>query len=100
MGGYMTRDECKKRLEGRIKKVLQHQFCAYSHPKNKNHVEVCKGDSGGPLVYIAKKGPSSQWPDLYQQVGAVSFGIDCTKAGDENERQTPGVYSKITKFMK
>ena len=33
-------------------------------------------------------------------MGAVSFGIDCTKAGDEKERQIPGVYSKITKFMK
>ena len=76
------------------------QVCAGIDGDENTSKGTCKGDSGGPLVYVAKEGSNPQWPELYQQIGAVSWGIDCSNAGDQDERKVPGVYSKITKFMK
>jgi secreted trypsin-like serine protease len=45
--------------------------------------DACQGDSGGPLVVKAGDGS-------FRQIGAVSFGYGCARAG------YPGVYHRLT----
>lgn len=55
-------------------------------------VDTCKGDSGGPLIYHASN--LKGLPRMFQH-GIVSVGIDCSLRGS-----FPGVYTRITPFMK
>jgi len=48
--------------------------------------DSCQGDSGGPLAY---RQPNGQ----YVQVGVVSFGAGCARAG------TPGVYVRLSNYI-
>ncbi|XP_068096975.1 transmembrane protease serine 4 [Hyperolius riggenbachi] len=48
--------------------------------------DTCQGDSGGPMVSL---GTNSHW----QQVGIVSWGDGCGRAGK------PGVYTKVSSYV-
>jgi secreted trypsin-like serine protease len=63
-----------------VKLVADESICAGG-----GSVDTCQGDSGGPMV---RRGAQGQW----LQVGIVSWGLGCARAG------YPGVYSQVSVF--
>lgn len=63
------------------------QICA----GGKKGIDTCKGDSGGPLVY-----PGKLLGLKFIQYGIVSFGVGKCSL----ETMNPGVYTKVTYFLK
>ena len=53
----------------------------------------CQGDSGGPLFLQNKDDRWEQAGDRWQQVGVVSWGINCAK------EKYPGVHAKLSHFL-
>ncbi len=62
--------------------VDQRQICAGN--KNQGKKDTCYGDSGGPLIVETATGP--------EQIGIVSWGMDCAQSG------APGVYTRPSAF--
>lgn len=81
-------EQCQKVYQAQTKvRITQKQLCA----GGKNNKDSCPGDSGGPLQSAA-----FLYDDIrYVQYGIVSFGPKyCGLNG------FPGVYTKVTYYMK
>ncbi|CAK1551976.1 unnamed protein product [Leptosia nina] len=70
----VSNDDCRKTYGTRA--ITDRMFCAGTPEGGK---DSCQGDSGGPVVFTSSE----------TQVGVVSFGIGCARAG------TPGVYTNL-----
>lgn len=68
-----------------ITAITDSQLCAGAE----RGYDACKGDSGGPLMGTY---PNS---DVYYLEGIVSFGVPTCGKG-----RVPGVYTRITNYMK
>jgi len=73
----VTQDDCREAYSD----LTDGMICAGLPEGGK---DSCQGDSGGPLVCKGKHG--------FVQVGIVSFGHGCARAGN------PGVYTRVTEY--
>ena len=78
----MTNEKCAQTDAGGVSEQM---ICA-GYP-GKGVKDACQGDSGGPLVCQGKNGAAIL-------TGVVSFGDDCGSATH------PGVYARVTQFVK
>jgi secreted trypsin-like serine protease len=79
----MDRDECRAVYGPQQLNIADSEICAM---KPRSASNSCYGDSGGPLVVLA------QDPKRYVQVGVVSWGDRCGRAGN------PNVFARVASF--
>jgi len=79
----MDRDECRSIYEAQQLKIADSEICAM---KPRSASNSCYGDSGGPLVVLADD------PKRYVQIGVVSWGDRCGRAGN------PNVFARVAAF--
>jgi secreted trypsin-like serine protease len=79
----MARDECRAIYEPQQLGVADSEICAL---KPRSVTNSCYGDSGGPLVVRAEE------PRRYVQIGVVSWGDRCGRAGN------PNVFARVASF--
>ena len=79
----MARDECRALYEPQQIGVADSELCAL---KPRSVTNSCYGDSGGPLVVRAEE------PRRYVQIGVVSWGDRCGRAGN------PNVFARVASF--
>lgn len=79
----MDRDECRAIYEPQQVGVADSEICAL---KPRSVTNSCYGDSGGPLVVLAEE------PRRYVQIGVVSWGDRCGRAGN------PNVFARVASF--
>jgi secreted trypsin-like serine protease len=79
----MDRDECRSVYQPMQLKIADSEICAM---KPRSASNSCYGDSGGPLVVPA------QDPKRYVQIGVVSWGDRCGRAGN------PNVFARVASF--
>ena len=79
----MARDECRAIYEPQALHVADSELCAL---KPRSVTNSCYGDSGGPLVVRAEE------PRRYVQIGVVSWGDRCGRAGN------PNVFARVASF--
>jgi secreted trypsin-like serine protease len=79
----MDRDECRSIYEAQQLNVADSEICAM---KPRSASNSCYGDSGGPLVVLADD------PKRYVQIGVVSWGDRCGRAGN------PNVFARVAAF--
>jgi secreted trypsin-like serine protease len=79
----MARDECRAIYEPQAIGVADSEICAL---KPRSVTNSCYGDSGGPLVVRAEE------PRRYVQIGVVSWGDRCGRAGN------PNVFARVASF--
>jgi secreted trypsin-like serine protease len=79
----MGRDECRSIYEPQQLKIADTEICAM---KPRSVTNSCYGDSGGPLVVKAED------PKRYVQVGVVSWGDRCGRAGN------PNIFARVASF--
>jgi len=84
----MCSDAFLKRM--RWNSLTRNQFCAGTADGKK---DACQGDSGGPFV-CSEHGKKAKGKDKFFQLGVVSFGDQCGKAGSY------GKYAKVIKYAK
>ena len=80
----MDRDECRSVYAPQQLNIADSELCAM---KPRSVSNSCYGDSGGPLVILAQK-PEKR----YVQIGVVSWGDRCGRAG------TPNVFARVASF--
>jgi secreted trypsin-like serine protease len=79
----MDREECRSIYGPQQLDIADSEICAL---KPRSVSNSCYGDSGGPLVVQAKD------PKRYVQVGVVSWGDRCGRAGN------PNVFARVASF--
>jgi secreted trypsin-like serine protease len=79
----MGRDECRSIYGPQKLNIADTEICAM---KPRSVTNSCYGDSGGPLVVKAED------PKRYVQVGVVSWGDRCGRAGN------PNVFARVASF--
>lgn len=79
----MDRDECRSVYKPLQLTVADTEICAMKPSSASNS---CYGDSGGPLVVQAED------PKRYVQIGVVSWGDRCGRAG------SPNVFARVASF--
>jgi secreted trypsin-like serine protease len=79
----MDRDECRSIFEPQQLNIADSEICAM---KPRSASNSCYGDSGGPLVVLAEN------PKHYVQIGVVSWGDRCGRAG------SPNVFARVASF--
>ena len=79
----MDREECRSIYEAQQLKIADSEICAM---KPRSASNSCYGDSGGPLVVLADD------PKRYVQIGVVSWGDRCGRAGN------PNVFARVAAF--
>ncbi|MGH6736443.1 MAG: S1 family peptidase [Methyloceanibacter sp.] len=79
----MDRGECRSVYEPQQLNIADSEICAM---KPRSAANSCYGDSGGPLVVLAKD------PKRYVQIGVVSWGDRCGRAGN------PNVFARVASF--
>ncbi len=79
----MARDECRAIYEPQQLGIADSEICAL---KPRSVTNSCYGDSGGPLVVLAEE------PRRYVQIGVVSWGDRCGRAGN------PNVFARVASF--
>ena len=79
----MDHAECRSAYQASQLDVTDTEICAM---KPSSVANACYGDSGGPLMVLAKQ------PKRYVQVGVVSWGDRCGRAG------VPNVYARVSAF--
>jgi secreted trypsin-like serine protease len=79
----MDRGECRSIYEPLQLKIADSEICAM---KPRSASNSCYGDSGGPLMVKATN------PSRYVQIGVVSWGDRCGRAGN------PNVFSRVSAF--
>jgi len=79
----MGRDECRAIYTPHQLKIADSEICAM---KPRSASNSCYGDSGGPLVLRAED------PKRYVQIGVVSWGDRCGRAG------SPNVFARVASF--
>lgn len=77
--------KCKHHTKYRSREITENMFCA---GYDEGVLDACQGDSGGPMVW---KG--SQEDSAFTQIGIVSWGQGCARAG------YPGVYTRIGRYL-
>jgi len=78
-----SKASCDKLYSSQYHKYSSDMVCAGGEKGQ----DACQGDSGGPLMYQRDD------DDQMEQVGVVSWGIGCGRAG------LPGVYSDVSVFL-
>lgn len=74
--------KCRHETKYRPHEITANMLCAgYDDGK----LDACQGDSGGPMVWEQEK--------RYIQIGIVSWGQGCARAG------YPGVYTRIGRYL-
>lgn len=79
----MDREECRSVYEPLQLTIADSEICAM---KPRSASNSCYGDSGGPLVVLAED------PKRFVQVGVVSWGDRCGRAGN------PNVFARVASF--
>jgi secreted trypsin-like serine protease len=79
----MDREECRSVYGPQELKIADSEICAM---KPRSASNSCYGDSGGPLVVLAEE------PKRYVQIGVVSWGDRCGRAGN------PNVFARVASF--
>jgi secreted trypsin-like serine protease len=79
----MDREECRAIYQAQQLQIADSELCAM---KPRSVTNSCYGDSGGPLVVRAKD------PNRYVQIGVVSWGDRCGRAGN------PNVFARVASF--
>ena len=79
----MDHAECRSAFQASQFDVADTEICA---KKPASVANACYGDSGGPLMALADN------PRRYVQVGVVSWGDRCGRAGN------PNVYARVSAF--
>lgn len=79
----MDHGECRSAYQASQLDVTETEICAM---KPSSVANACYGDSGGPLMVLANN------PKRYVQVGVVSWGDRCGRAG------VPNVYARVSAF--
>jgi secreted trypsin-like serine protease len=79
----MALDECRAIYEPQKLGIADSEICAL---KPRSVTNSCYGDSGGPLVVRAEE------PRRYVQIGIVSWGDRCGRAGN------PNVFARVASF--
>ena len=79
----MDHAECRSAYQASQLDVAETEICAM---KPSSVANACYGDSGGPLMVFAKE------PKRYVQVGVMSWGDRCGRAG------VPNVYARVSAF--
>merc|ERR1711907_617581 len=70
-------DAFLKKSQG-YNRLTKNQFCAGEEEGKK---DACQGDSGGPFVCSEHHGEKAKGKEKWFQLGVVSFGDQCGKAG-------------------
>ena len=79
----MDREECRSVYAPQQLNIADSEICAM---KPRSASNSCYGDSGGPLVVLAEE------PKHYVQIGVVSWGDRCGRAGN------PNVFARVASF--
>ncbi len=79
----MDREECRSVYAPQQLNIADSEICAM---KPRSASNSCYGDSGGPLVVLAEE------PKRYVQIGVVSWGDRCGRAGN------PNVFARVASF--
>jgi len=79
----ITQKKCRRQTRYRASEITSNMICA---GYDTGVLDACQGDSGGPMVW---KGEAD---NFYTQIGIVSWGQGCARAG------YPGVYTRIGRY--
>lgn len=86
---YLNNQQCQPMLRktqlGRYYELHSSLLCAGGEEGR----DACVGDGGSPLVC-----PLKDYPDRYQLVGLVNFGLGC------GQKDVPGIYTNVQMLLK